>query len=81
MHIYLQSMVKTNVRFQKNRNKIVGGVAHNVHTCIPIGGGRTEGRKPENYVPPFFFEKAALHFSSKSRGPKLGLVKYIRFFT
>ena len=27
-HAYLQSLVKTYVKFQKNRNETVGGVAH-----------------------------------------------------
>ena len=27
-HAYLQSMVTTSVKFQENRNKTVGGVAH-----------------------------------------------------
>ena len=27
-HAYIQSMVKTSVKFQENRNKTVGGVAH-----------------------------------------------------
>ena len=27
-HAYLQSMIKTSIKFQKNRNKTVGGFAH-----------------------------------------------------
>ena len=40
-HAHLQSMVKTSVKFQKNWNKTVGGVAHKVHTSI---GRRKDGR-------------------------------------
>ena len=28
---YLQSIIKTSVKFQKNQNKIVGGVAHTMY--------------------------------------------------
>ena len=77
-HAYLQTMVKTSVKFQKNQNKTVVGVAHKVHTTI--GGrkdgrkdgrthgwteGRTEGREAKNYVPPLFFEKAGDKKSSQ----------------
>ena len=61
-HEHLQSMVKTAVKFQNNRNKTVGG--HKAHTPIGGGGGgrgtegQMEGRKAKNYVPLLFFEKA-----------------------
>ena len=62
--------MKTSVKFQKNRNKTVGGVAHTRYILLKDGrkdgrkderteGRRTEGRtdgKPN--VPPLFFEKA-----------------------
>ena len=68
-HAYLQTMTKTSVKFQKNRHKTVGGVAHTRYIVLQGDGktegqtegqteGRTEGRKAENYVPPLFFEKA-----------------------
>ena len=48
-------MVKTSVKFQKNRNKTF----RKVHTTL--GGrrtyGHTEGRKAESCVPPLFPEK------------------------
>ena len=68
-HAYLQTMTKTSVKFQKNRHKTVGGVAHTRYIVL-YGDGRTDGRKDgrterrkdgrkaENYVPPLFFEKA-----------------------
>ena len=46
-------MVKTSVKFQKNRNKTSIGGRKDRRT-----EGRTEGRKAKNYVPPLFFEKA-----------------------
>ena len=49
-------MSKTSVKFQKNRHKTVGGVAHTRY--IVLKGGGEDGRKAKNYVPPLFFEKA-----------------------
>ena len=40
-HAYLQRMVKTSVKFQKNRSKTVGGVAH---TRYILYRGRKDGR-------------------------------------
>ena len=63
-HAYLQTMTKRSVKFQKNRHKTVGGVAHIRYLLLFFWGGggrkdgRTEGRNAENYVPPLFFEKA-----------------------
>ena len=64
-HAYLQTMIKISVKFQMNRHKTVGGVAHTMYIVLWGGGGgvgrkdgRTEGRRAENYVPPLFFEKA-----------------------
>ena len=37
-------MMKTSVKFQKNRNKTVGGVAHTRYILLQ-GDGRTDGRK------------------------------------
>ena len=56
-HAYLQTMVKTSAKFQEDRYKTLGGVAH---TRYPLSSGdRTpEPRKGKNYVPPLFFEKA-----------------------
>ena len=51
LHAHLQSMAKATVKFQKNWNKIVGGIActrYTVHT--PIGGRkdrRTDGRQTD----------------------------------
>ena len=55
----------TSVKFQKNRNKTVGGVAHTRYILL-LGEGRTDGQtdemmKAKNHVPPF---------SSKRRGTK-----------
>ena len=55
-------MVKTSVKFQKNRNKTVGGVAHTRYILLKGMEGRTEGQndgKPKNM---------SLRFSSKRRG-------------
>ena len=41
-HAHLQSMVKTYEKFQKNRNKTVGGVACTWY-ILRKGDGRTEG--------------------------------------
>ena len=73
-------MVKRYVKFQKNRNKTVGGVANKVHTTI--GGGRTdilkdrstEERKAENYVSPLFFEKAGDNNPPPKQGSTLTVV-------
>ena len=64
-HAHVQSMVKTSVKFQMNRNNTAGGVAH-IRYILLQGDrrtegekdGHTEGRKAENYVPPLFPEKA-----------------------
>ena len=42
-HAYFQSMFKTSVKFQKNRNKTVGGVAYTRYILL-YGDGRTDGR-------------------------------------
>ena len=52
--------MKIYVKFQKNRDKTVRGVAHKYYYRRTEGRtayGRTEGRKAENYVPQLFFEK------------------------
>ena len=56
-------MVKTSVKFQKNRSKTVGGVAHTRYILYRGTEGRKDRRtdgmtKAKNYVPPLFFEKA-----------------------
>ena len=62
-------MMKTSVKFQKNRNKTEGGVAHTRYILL-YGDGRTDGQthgrtdgwmdgKPKNL---------SLRFSSKRRG-------------
>ena len=59
-------MVKTSVKFQKNRNKTVGGVAHTRYILLQ-GDGRTDiwkdGKSKTMCLrfsskPPLFFEKA-----------------------
>ena len=68
-YAHFQSMVKTSVKFQRNRDKTVGGVAHTRYILVSGGrkDGRTDGRtdirtrgrtESRNYVPPLFFEKA-----------------------
>ena len=61
-HAYLQRMVKTSVKFQKNRSKTVGGVAHTRYILYRGAKGKTDGRndgKPKTI---------SLRFSSKRRG-------------
>ena len=43
-HAYLQRMVKTSVKFQKNRSKTVGGVAHTRYILYRGTEGRKDGR-------------------------------------
>ena len=47
-HAYLQRMVKTSVKFQKNQSKTVGGVAHTRYILYRgterRKDGRTDGR-------------------------------------
>ena len=43
-HAYLQRMVKTSVKFQKNRSKTVGGVAHTRYILYRGTERRTERR-------------------------------------
>ena len=68
-HAHPQSMVKTSVKFQRNRNKTVRGVACETYilgmterqkdgTTEGRKDRGTEGRKATNYVPLLFFEKA-----------------------
>ena len=56
-HAYLQTIQKTPVKFQKDRPKTVGGVAHTKHLLLE-GDRTTEARKAKYYVPSLFFEKA-----------------------
>ena len=43
-HAYLQSMVTTSVKFQENRNKTVGGVAHTRYPLSRIKKGNNSHR-------------------------------------
>ena len=43
-HAYPQRMVKTSVKFQKNRSKTVGGVAHTRYILYRGTEGQTDGR-------------------------------------
>ena len=55
-------MVKISVKFQKNRSKTVGGVAHTAYILYRGTEGQTDGRndgKPKT---------VSLRFSSKRRG-------------
>ena len=63
-HAYLQTILKTPVKFQKDRTETVGGVKG---TKYPLKLGTTHHaprathhapRKTKNSVPPLFFEKA-----------------------
>ena len=70
-------MVKISVKFQENRNKTVGGVAHTRYILL-YGDRRvdirkdrrTERWKAKNYVPPLFFEKAGDKEGQKDGRPK-----------
>ena len=54
-------MVKTSVKFQKNQNKTVGGVAHTRYILLK-GDGRMDIRKDGKS------KTMSLRFSSKKRG-------------
>ena len=54
-HAYLQTILKTPVKFQKDRTETVGGVKG---TKYPLKTRNHAPRKTKNSVPPLFFEKA-----------------------
>ena len=53
-HAYLQTMTKTPIKFQKDRHKTVGGVAHTRYLLLE----GAEPQKAEYCAPSFFFEKS-----------------------
>ena len=48
---------KTPVKFQKDRQKSVGRVAHTRYLLLEMWGGGTEPRKADCYVPSLFVQK------------------------
>ena len=74
-HAYLQTMTKTSVKFQMNRHKTVGGVAHTRYIVLK-GDGRPERRKAGKTERGKDGRKdgkpntMSLRFSSKRRGTK-----------
>ena len=63
-HAHLQSMMTTSLKFQKNRNKTVGGVAHTRYIQYSYRG--TKGRKDRRNDGKS--KTMSLRFSSKRRG-------------
>ena len=73
-HAYLQTILKTPVKFQKDRTETVGGVKG---TKYPLKtrnhaprATRHAPRKTKNSVPPLFFEKAGDNKGNKESNSK-----------
>ena len=61
-HAYLQTMTKTPVKFQRNRHKTVGRVAHKVPTTL---GGQKDRHKTVEGVAHTMYT-LSIHFDSKN---------------
>ena len=57
LHAYLQAILKTHVKFQKDRTKTLGGVK-GTRSLLKIRNHAPRTTESRNGVPPLFFEKA-----------------------
>ena len=65
-HVYLQTILKAPVKFQKDRTKTVGGVKGTRYLEKIRKTTHNAPRKAKNSVPPLFFEKAGEAGDNKS---------------
>ena len=74
-HAYLQTILKTPVKFQKDRTETVGGVKGTKYLLKTRNHApramRHAPRKTKNSVPPLFFEKAGDKKKSTKEGRKI----------